>query len=136
MTDTIDADQLARLKRVRERAYAPYSGFHVAAAVESEAGDHYFGCNVEVAHFKSVCAEASAISAMIAGGGRRLQRVVILTSGDEPCPPCGDCRQRLREFADGDAEILLIDEQGRARRRYTVDELLPEAFGGDLLSPR
>lgn len=136
MTQAIDADQLARLKRVRERAYAPYSGFHVAAVVETEDGDRFFGCNVEVAHFKSVCAEASAISAMIAGGGRRLRRVVILTSGDEPCPPCGDCRQRLREFADDDAEILLIDDQGRTCRRYTVDQLLPDAFGGDFLSPR
>jgi homotetrameric cytidine deaminase len=130
MNDAMDPELLARLKQVRERAYAPYSGFRVAAAVESEDGTIFFGCNVETAHYKSVCAEASALSAMVTAGQRRAARTWILADGDRPCPPCGDCRQRLHEFCDQSVPVYLLDATGRVARRATVGELLPGAFTG------
>lgn len=130
MTETIAVELIERLKEARERAYAPYSGFHVAAAVVCPDGSSFVGCNVETAHYKSVCAEASALSAMVAGGGRRIDLVCILASDGRPCPPCGDCRQRLREFGDESVEVLIVDDDGRVARSFRLGELLPEAFTG------
>jgi len=130
MSERTDRELLARLQAARANAYAPYSRFRVAAAVETGDGEMFVGCNVETAHFKSVCAEASALSAMALAGARTVRRVWILADGDAPCPPCGDCRQRLREFDDnGTAEILLLAPDGAIARRFRLAELLPHAFG-------
>jgi cytidine deaminase len=129
MSEGIDRELLARLEDARANAYAPYSRFRVAAAIETGEGETFFGCNVETAHFKSVCAEASALSAMAVSGARTVRRVWILADGDAPCPPCGDCRQRLREFGDDRAEILLLAPDGTVARRFRLAELLPDAFG-------
>ena len=67
---------------------------------------------------------------MVAGGGRRVDLVCILSSGARPCPPCGDCRQRLREFGDDSVEILLVDDGGRVMQSFRLGDLLPEAFTG------
>jgi len=128
MTDRIDPSLLQRLHDARRRAYAPYSNFRVAAAVATPQDAVFVGCNVETAHYKSVCAEASAISAMVGAGERVIARVVVLSSGDSPCPPCGDCRQRLLEFGGPDIEVLLIDDRGEVRAGYRLGELLPAAF--------
>jgi len=133
VTGRIDPGLLEALLGVRERAYAPYSGFHVGAAVTTASGRIFFGCNVETAHFKSVCAEASAISAMVAAGERSIARVHVVASGDRPCPPCGDCRQRLFEFGDARTDVALVDESGNVVGRYRLDQLLPDAFGPDRL---
>ncbi len=135
MTDRIDPELLEALRTARDRAYAPYSKFRVAAAIETADGCSFIGCNVETLHYKSVCAEASAISAMIGAGERRIGRVVVLSSGDKPCPPCGDCRQRLFEFGGPETEVLLIDDEGRIRTRHALGDLLPAAFGPDQLDP-
>lgn len=129
MNDRVDPSLLERLRTARERAYAPYSKFRVAAAVVTPAESVFVGCNVETVHYKSVCAEASAISAMVGAGEREIARVVVLSSGEKPCPPCGDCRQRLLEFGGPDTEVLLIDDEGGVRARYRLGELLPAAFG-------
>ncbi len=133
MTDRIQPGLLEELRRLRDNAYAPYSRHPVAVVVEAHSGQHYGGTNVEVAHFKSVCAEASAISAMIAAGERRIRRVWVLGPGDRPCPPCGDCRQRIREFADAGTQCLAIDESGRITFSRSLDQLLPDSFGPDHL---
>jgi cytidine deaminase len=135
MNEPLDPGVLAGLQQARERAYAPYSGFRVAAAVEGEDGAIHIGCNVETAHYKSVCAEASALSAMVAAGTRRAVRAWILADGERPCPPCGDCRQRLREFCDEASPVLVVDDAGRITRRFTVGELLPDAFTAEPPSP-
>jgi len=124
----IDPDLLDTLITTRDNAYAPYSDFRVAAAIESPDGALFFGCNVEVAHYKSVCAEASAISAMVAAGRRRVHRVFILGSGSGPCAPCGACRQRLFEFGQADTVVVLLDEHGTVLAEHRLDDLLPAGF--------
>lgn len=117
-------------KEVRTRAHAPYSHYFVGSAVLDEKGRIWSGCNVENAAYpEGICAETSAIAAMVAGGGKRI--VAISAVGGHgtvgPCTPCGGCRQRIREFADRNTRIVLLDEHGKPRR-YTVEELLPASF--------
>ncbi|MBL39420.1 MAG: cytidine deaminase [Xanthomonadales bacterium] len=132
----IDPEILQALLRTRKAAYAPYSGFQVSAVVESADGRTFAGCNVETAHFKSVCAEASALSAMIGAGHRELAAVYVLGPGDKACPPCGDCRQRIHEFSRVGTRVILVDEHGRVLNDRTIEELLPDAFGPDSLDAR
>lgn len=129
--NTIDPEILTTLLATREAAYAPYSGFQVAAVAVSSDGRAFAGCNVETAHFKSVCAEASALSAMVGAGRRELATIFILGPGEAACPPCGDCRQRIHEFAAAETRVVLVDDSGRELHQFTVDELLPHAFGPD-----
>ena len=115
------------------RAYAPYSNFPVGAAVRTEDGRRYAGANVENAAYpQGQCAEASALGAMVAGGGGRVVEVVVAAPSAEECAPCGGCRQRLREFAGPDAPIHLADLE-RVRRTTRLAELLPLSFGPESL---
>ncbi|TFH87672.1 cytidine deaminase [Billgrantia azerbaijanica] len=132
-TSAIDPAIVSALIAVRDRAYAPYSHHPVGALVESDSGARFVGANVEVAHYKSLCAEASAIAAMASAGERRLRDVYVIGPGAHPCTPCGDCRQRIREFATPETRIHVIDAQGRRLKFYTMDELLPDAFGPENL---
>ncbi|MDT8448651.1 MAG: cytidine deaminase [Wenzhouxiangellaceae bacterium] len=134
--ERIDTDILDMLRATLEHAWAPYSGFRVAAVAVAADGRRFAGCNVETAHYKSVCAEASALSAMVAGGRTRLSEIYILADGEAPCPPCGDCRQRIREFSDAGTRIILVDGDGRAAACHSLDELLPASFGPELLTRR
>jgi phosphopentomutase len=131
---SLPSEQLAELKQLRERAYVPYSKHPVAALIRSADGRWFGGCNVETAHYKSVCAEASAISAMIGAGEQRIASIYILGPGERPCAPCGDCRQRLGEFAQANTTVNLVDSRGRVLECYTLPELLPGAFGPDDLT--
>ncbi|MCL7929851.1 cytidine deaminase [Halomonas llamarensis] len=124
------------LIHARENAYAPYSHHPVAAVMESADGQHFVGCNVEVAHYKGLCAEASAIAAMITAGQRQLATVYVMGPGDHLCTPCGDCRQRIREFATPNTRIFVLSHQGEVLKTYTIDTLLPDAFGPENLPPR
>ncbi|WP_275286211.1 cytidine deaminase [Halomonas elongata] len=133
MSTDLDTELLTELVAVRDRAYAPYSRHPVGALVISESGTRYSGANVEVAHYKGLCAEASAIAAMASAGERRLREVYVIGPGQHLCTPCGDCRQRIREFATGETRIHVVDADGTLLRRYTMDELLPDAFGPDNL---
>lgn len=122
MTDSlVDA-----ARRVRERAYAPYSRYLVGAALEGEDGSVHVGCNVENASYGlAICAERVALGAAVAAGVRRFRRVVVVTDSNPPATPCGSCRQMLFEFAS-DAEVLVVGPQETAR--YSMQELLPHAF--------
>ncbi|MDL4864441.1 cytidine deaminase [Halomonas elongata] len=133
MSDEVAADIVGELVAVRDRAYAPYSRHPVGALVISESGTRYSGANIEVAHYKGLCAEASAIAAMASAGERRLSEVYVIGPGQHLCTPCGDCRQRIREFATDETRILVVDADGALLRRYTMNELLPDAFGPDNL---
>ncbi|SDI96008.1 cytidine deaminase [Billgrantia gudaonensis] len=130
---SIDTAIVGELIAVRDRAYAPYSKHPVGALVESDSGTRYLGANVEVAHYKSICAEASAIAAMASAGERRLRDVYVIGPGEHLCTPCGDCRQRIREFATPETRIHVVDARGRLLKCYTMDELLPDAFGPENL---
>ena len=111
------------------RAYAPYSSFSVGAALRGESGTIYGGCNVENAAYpQGVCAEASAISALIGGGDRRITEILVMAKADDPVTPCGGCRQKLREFAADEVRIHLCDPEGHLKT-VTLGELLPLSFG-------
>ncbi len=115
-------------RRVRENAHAPYSNFKVGAAVRTRSGTVYVGCNVEnVAYPEGTCAEAGAIAAMVAAGDREIVEVAVIADSPDPVPPCGGCRQKLAEFADGAVEVTLATTDG-ATRTLTVADLLPGAF--------
>lgn len=118
----------AELKRLRAHAWAPWSKIQVAALVRAGNGRLYGGCNVETSHYKSVCAEAGAISAMVADGQQQLQAVYILGPQGQAMTPCGDCRQRLAEFARPDCRVHLIAEDGRRHASLRLEDLLPRAF--------
>lgn len=124
-----ERDIAERLREVRERAYVPYSGHPVGALVESDDGALFTGCNVEIANYKGLCAEASAIAAMVGNGRQRLRTVYVMGPGEHLCTPCGDCRQRIREFADRETRIKVLDDSGQLLKEYSMDALLPDAFG-------
>jgi homotetrameric cytidine deaminase len=128
-----DPELLRLAREAAGRAYAPYSNFPVGAAVRTDDGRRYAGANVENAAYpQGQCAEASAIGAMVAGGGGRVVEVVVAAPSEEECAPCGGCRQRLREFAGPDAPIHLADME-QVRRTTSLAELLPLSFGPESL---
>jgi cytidine deaminase len=123
--------EAARL--ARERAYAPYSGFKVGAAVAAGGGAVFAGCNVENAAYPvGTCAEAGAIAGMVAAGDTRIAAMLVLGEGEALVTPCGACRQRIREFAATGALIHIADGNG-IRRSFQIDELLPASFGPENL---
>ncbi|SUE63120.1 cytidine deaminase [Roseomonas gilardii] len=117
--------------KARERAYAPYSRFQVGAALRTEDGAVFAGCNVENAAFpEGTCAEAGAIAAMVmGGGGRRIAEVVVAAAAKEPCTPCGGCRQKLREFGTAATTVRMVDAAGKTVLLRRLGELLPDSFG-------
>jgi homotetrameric cytidine deaminase len=121
-------DRMVALARVAmDRAYAPYSNFHVGVALRDETGALHSGANVENGAFpQGACAEAGAIGALIAAGGHRIEEAVVMADTDL-IVPCGGCRQRLSEFAKGDTPIHLAGPEG-VRRTVTLADLLPYAF--------
>ncbi len=113
----------------QQKAYAPYSRFKVGAAILADDGTVYPGCNVENAAYPvGACAEAGAISAMIAGGARAIRAIVVIGDGAELVTPCGACRQRIREFAAPETPIAIAGPEG-VRARFSLAELLPASFG-------
>lgn len=129
MTSTPQAQALFEAARaVRERAHVPYSKFKVGAALMDETGRIHAGCNIENASYpEGWCAETSAISHLIAAGGKRIIEACVVGEGDRLCTPCGGCRQRLAEFADWDVTVHIANREG-IRRSFTVKELLPAGF--------
>lgn len=129
----------AKALEMTSRAYAPYSHFHVGAAVLAESGKIYVGANVENASYgAAICAERSAICAAVNAGERRLTAIAIAGGkngvAEDFCPPCGICRQVMREFAaPGEFKIILAKANGETQI-YTLAQLLPESFGPENLA--
>lgn len=112
----------------RQNAYAPYSHFVVGAAVLSANGKIYAGCNVEnISYPCGTCAEAGAIAAMNADGGRLIKDIVVVADGDSLISPCGACLQRIFEFADAETTVHLADLTG-IKQSLKITELLPVSF--------
>ena len=115
------------------RAYAPYSGFPVGAALSTPGGAVYAGCNVENAAYPvGTSAESGAIAAMVAAGERAISAILVVGNGEALVTPCGGCRQRIREFARPQTPIHVAGPAG-VRRTFVLEELLPFSFGPDNL---
>ncbi len=126
MTEPSDLIQTAL--ELRNKAYAPYSGFTVSAVVECADGSVYHGCNVENASYGlTTCAERNALAAAIADGKREVTRMIVASSNG--VTPCGACRQVIWELC-GNIPLLLVDETAQVVTVHS-SELLPQAFGSD-----
>jgi cytidine deaminase len=115
-------------ERVSQHAYAPYSNFHVGAALLCEDGRVFTGCNVENASFGlSLCAERNAVFSAVAANARRFVALLLVTSSQAPVAPCGACRQVLVEFPPS-FPVRCYGQDG-SEYSCTSAELLPHAFG-------
>lgn len=123
---------IASATEVREMAYAPYSKFRVGAAVETEEGEIYTGCNVESASYGlTVCAERVAIWKGISEGEKKFARIAVVVDTEDLTPPCGVCRQIIWEFC-GDVPVVLSNLHGKTET-IQMSELLPRAFDSKFL---
>ena len=120
-------------RAAQANAHAPYSGYPVGAALETEDGRVFVGANVENASFGLTnCAERVALGAAVAQGARAFTRLVIVTRSEPPVAPCGACRQALAEFG---LELTVESVGSRTTKQWTLRELLPDAFrAGDLVT--
>jgi cytidine deaminase len=130
--DDAALDEMLRAAReILPRAYVPYSGFHVGAALLIEDGSIRTAVNVENASYPlSVCAERNAVASMVASGGKKILAAAVATNAKTPTPPCGGCRQVLWEFGDTDTPVVAEGADG-VRVRWRLGDLLPDAFGPD-----
>ena len=137
MTEIGWEELLGRAREVRLRAYAPYSGYRVGAAVRTASGRIFTGCNVENATYGlTICAERTALTGMICAGESQPIAIQVVTPGPKIGMLCGMCRQMLAEFADDMAIRLDLPESDDQRVETTLGELLPHAFRGLALRRR
>ncbi len=122
---------IALAAEVRKRAYAPYSHFHVGAALLAKNGKTYTGCNVEnISYGLTICAERGAIMAAVADGATEFEAIAIVTDSKVPTSPCGACRQVLAEFAPA-MKVILSTTEGLTTE-FSLEELFPRAKTGIL----
>ena len=124
-----DSELMDMAKEAMKSAYAPYSHFAVGAAVETDDGKVYCGCNIENSSYGATnCAERTAISKAVSEGYRRITRIAICDSNNSFAWPCGICRQVMSEFAVEDFYVILEDN-GKISN-FSLKELLPNSFSG------
>ena len=122
-TDLFDA-----AREAMRRAHAPYSRFPVGAAIRTDGGEMFSGCNIENASYpEGWCAETTAIAQMVMGGATRIAEVAVVAEKKPLITPCGGCRQRLSEFGTADTLVHLCDASGIVET-VTLADLLPKAF--------
>lgn len=135
-TGTTFAALFAAASAARDKAHAPYSRFHVGAALLDDTGAIHAGCNIENASYpEGWCAETTAIGHLVMSGARRIAMAVVVapridlagTPGGRFCTPCGGCRQRLAEFAGPETPIYSCDPDGR-HMLVLMKDLLPAGF--------
>lgn len=116
-------------QEAQEKAYAPYSNFPVGAAILTEDGDIYTGCNVEnISYGLTNCGERTAIFKMISEKGpqTKIKAIAVSTKADIPCTPCGACRQVIQEFSSSDTQVIYKSEIGYVA--VPMAQILPGAF--------
>jgi len=132
--NNISKELFEQAKLAYNNAYAPYSKFHVGAALETSQGNVFAGCNVENASYGlTVCAERNAIAQAVISGEQTFKSIVIYTEEDNLVPPCGACRQVIAEFFSLDSQVSAVNGNGKVQT-WTVSELLPHAFTPDFLN--
>lgn len=130
-----DQELMEAARRARERAYVPYSRFPVGAALLTEDGTLYEGCNIENASYGLTnCAERTAIFKAVYDGHRRFVTIAVVADTEGPVSPCGACRQVMSEFGP-DARVLLMNLKGNVQVT-SVRELLPGAFRDSDMPPK
>ena len=120
-------DLIQRALKIKKRAYAPYSNFHVACVVMTKSGKVFEGVNIEnAAYSPTLCAERNALSSAITEGEREFSYIVV-TGDSDYTYPCGVCRQFIREFADDKTRIIVAKDED-SYKTYTIEDLLPYSF--------
>ncbi|WP_027415832.1 cytidine deaminase [Aneurinibacillus terranovensis] len=123
-----DQTLILEAKKAREQAYVPYSKFKVGAALLTEDGQVYHGCNIENAAYSMCnCAERTALFAAYAQGDRVFKKLAVIADTPGPVAPCGACRQVISELCRPEMEVILTNLGGQVKT-VTVAELLPGAF--------
>ncbi|MGQ9896849.1 MAG: cytidine deaminase [Acidobacteriota bacterium] len=129
-----DEALISAAQAARQYAYAPYSGFSVGAAIQTQSGQIYTGCNIENASFGlTVCAERVALLKALSEGERQFRTMAIATAAVAPTPPCGACRQVLWEFC-GNIRVISVNLDG-VMAEWSLGALLPDAFDGRRFTP-
>jgi cytidine deaminase len=119
-------------RNVREKAHAPFSNFKVGAALLSETGETFTGCNIENASYGlTMCAERVAIFKAVSEGAASFTQLAIVGDTQDLTPPCGACRQIIWEFC-GDIPVVLSNLEGKTEN-FQMSELLPKAFDAKFL---
>ncbi len=123
-----DSEKLVKAARsAREKAFAPFSGFRVGAALQTENGKIFTGCNIENASYGlTMCAERVAIFKAVSEGKRAFEKIFVVADTEELTPPCGACRQIIWEFC-GDVPVTFANLKGKVET-VQMKELLPRAF--------
>jgi cytidine deaminase len=122
------ANLISLAKQASQRAYCPYSSFRVGAALLTDSGAVFSGCNVENASYGlTMCAERSAVFQMVAQGEGRIKMIVMYTPTPTPSTPCGACREVIKELGPNACIICVCDGPGTSRA--TISEMLPAPFG-------
>ena len=134
-----DLELMQAAVKARKMAYAPYSGFFVGAALLTKDGKVYTGCNIESASYTPTnCAERTAFFKAVSEGEKEFEAIAVCGGNKEEIeggfPPCGVCRQVLREFCNPDECKVYLIEKGGAYKIVTLAELLPYGFGPDYMN--
>lgn len=117
-----------RAREAKKRSFAPYSGFHVGAALLTSKGKIYTGCNIEISTYAlTICAERTAIFKAVSEGDRKFKAIAVISDDPGHTPPCGSCRQVLMDLA-GNIDFLMVNGKGQVEI-LKMRELLPHAFG-------
>lgn len=126
--DALGQALMIRALAAREKAYAPYSKFHVGAALQTTSGEVFDGCNIENCSYGLTnCAERTAIFKAVSEGHTKIAALAVAGATEDPIAPCGACRQVIAEFADKDTPVWLTNIKGDVQQT-TVGALLPGAF--------
>jgi cytidine deaminase len=125
---------IAAARDVQDEAHVPYSEYRVGAALETDDGEVFVGCNLENANFSnSLHAEEIAVAEAVKNGHREFSRLAVSSDRRDGVTPCGMCRQTLTEFCDDDLVVLCDEGDGAEPSEYTLGELLPNTITQDTL---
>jgi cytidine deaminase len=119
---------LEAAREAKAKAYAPYSHFHVGAALSTASGKIFSGCNVEnTSYGLTICAERTAITKMVSEGAQKIEEILVIGDSEDFLPPCGACRQVIAEFSQKETAVYMCNKHGQWKKS-TVGELIPHTF--------